>query len=99
MSLTKTEQVSTQQELRANYELSGLTLDQVADDLQTTPTHVEDVMELNVLHIEEPWILRNYLNTQIQEQGERPLPYTRLTGAPSEYWFLNQQRIQKGVLG
>ncbi|CAJ1228374.1 DUF2316 family protein [Lactiplantibacillus xiangfangensis] len=99
MSLKEIERTNTRQELRANYERSGLSLDQVATDLETTPTHVEDVMDLNVVHIEEPWILRNYLNDSLLDQGVTPVPYSRLKGEPSEYWFLNQQRIEQGILG
>lgn len=99
MSLTKTEQSATRQELRTNFELSGLSLEQVAAALQTTPAHVSDVMDLNVRHIEEPWILRNYLDQVIQDQGTTPEPYSRLVGEPSDYWFLNQHRVNAGVLG
>ncbi len=99
MSLTQAEQIATRQELRANFDLAGVTLAQAAQDLQTTPAHVAAVLELNVATIEEPWILRNYLNQQMIAAGQTPLPYSRLNGSPRRHWFLNQCRIQRGVLG
>ncbi len=40
MSLTISEEQATRKELQANFKLSGLTVDQVAADLQTTPDYV-----------------------------------------------------------
>ncbi|MFB9769694.1 DUF2316 family protein [Lactiplantibacillus modestisalitolerans] len=99
MPITRVNETSTKDELWANFKLTGLSLDRVAQDLQTTAMHVEDVLNMNVRHVEEPWILRNYLNAHLDDQGKTPVAYTRLTGATSDYWFLNQQRIRRGMLG
>ncbi len=70
MSLTIIERRNTKKELAANFNLAGVTLEQAAQDLATTPEHVEAVLQLQVDQIEEPWILRNYLNKQLAAQGE-----------------------------
>lgn len=98
MSLTISEEQATRKELQANFKLSGLTVDQVAADLQTTPDYVDAVLELRVSRIEDPWILRNYLNAAIQAQQQQPIPYSRLNGSPLRHWFLNQGRIRRGSL-
>lgn len=98
MSLTPAEQVATRQELQANFALSGLSFAQIAQDLATTPQRVQAALKLNVRHIEDPWILRNYLNEQLQQAGKTPVAYSKLTGDPAGYWFLDAQRIQRGRL-
>ncbi|MCH4170198.1 MAG: DUF2316 family protein [Lactobacillus sp.] len=98
MSLTPEESQRTKAELNANYQLANLSLAQIAQDLQTTPAHVQEVLNLNVRRIEEPWILKHYLDTQIKAAGNQPLPYSRLVGSPAKYWFLNNRFIKKGLL-
>ncbi|MDN6514347.1 MAG: DUF2316 family protein [Lacticaseibacillus paracasei] len=98
MSLTIIERRNTKKELAANFNLAGVTLEQAAQDLATTPEHVEAVLQLQVDQIEEPWILRNYLNKQLAAQGKTPLPYSRLQGNPAVHWFLNTDLIAKGRL-
>ena len=98
MSLTTAEQQATRRELQANFALTGLDLATVATALQTTPAHVQAVLDLEVHAIEEPWILRNYLAEVLREQHVEGVPYTRLSGSPRRFWFLNQARIVRGNL-
>ncbi|MFC6181834.1 DUF2316 family protein [Lactiplantibacillus daowaiensis] len=98
MSLTEAEQRATKQDLQQNFDRTGLSLGQVAADLKTTPAHVRAVLALNVTYIEEPWILRDYLQRQLVAQHKSGVAYHKLVGEPQQYWFLNQQRIQRGVL-
>ncbi len=92
------EQHATKRELQENFELSGLSVAQAAADLQTTPTYLQQVLDLNVRHIEDPWIVRNYLNQVLRQQHQTPIPYSRLIGSPADYWFLNEARVNRGQL-
>ena len=96
MSLTIIERRNTKKELAANFNLAGVTLEQAAQDLATTPEQVEAVWHGQVDQLEEPWSLRNSLTTQLAAQGKTPLPYSRLQGDPAEHWFLNTDLIAKG---
>ncbi|MCT4488321.1 DUF2316 family protein [Levilactobacillus parabrevis] len=98
MSLTAMEKRATKRELQENFELSGLSVAQAAADLQTTPTYLQRVLDLNVRHIEDPWIVRNYLNQVLRQQHQTPIAYSRLIGSPAEYWFLNEARVTRGQL-
>ncbi|WP_061777007.1 DUF2316 family protein [Levilactobacillus senmaizukei] len=98
MSLTAMEQRATKRELQENFKLSGLSVAQAAADLQTTPDYLQQVLDLNVRHIEDPWIVRNYLNQVLRQQHHTPINYSRLTGSSANYWFLNQNRVNRGQL-
>ena len=69
MSLTIIERRNTKKELAANFNLAGVTLEQAAQDLATTPEHVEAVLQLQVDQIEEPWILTSTSN--LLHKGKR----------------------------
>jgi Uncharacterized protein conserved in bacteria len=93
MSLTKAEKNKTINELNENFKLSGLTKKQVAQDLKTNVEYIDDLLNLKAKRIEDPWILKNFLqkyNHQIQ--------FTALSGDYHKYWFLNSAIIDRGVL-
>lgn len=98
MSLTAMEKRATKRELQENFELRGLSLAQAAADLQTTPAYLQQVLDLNVRHIEDPWIVRNYLNQVLRQQHQMPVAYSRLIGSPAKYWFLSEARVTRGQL-
>ncbi|APX71765.1 DUF2316 family protein [Companilactobacillus allii] len=95
MSLTNEQRVSTVREFHENLEISGLTFTQMADDLGTTAKVIEDILNLNVEKIEDPWILRNYLIKKIISLNKEPVPFTALAGDYHDYWFLNSKLIDK----
>ncbi|CAK1228291.1 DUF2316 family protein [Fructobacillus evanidus] len=98
MSLTIAEQVATRKELQENFAILNWSLDQVAEALQTTPAHLQAVLALEPAYIEEPWILKCFLEEKIRLAGREPVAFTALVGNPEDYWFLKQRRIQSGVL-
>ncbi|MFC4760994.1 DUF2316 family protein [Fructobacillus durionis] len=98
MSLNPTERVNTIRELNENFQLLDWPVEKVAEALQTSPKHLEDVLQLKTAFIEEPWILKNFLEKQLLVEGKKPVAFSKLTGDPSQYWFLNQSRIEAGRL-
>ncbi|CAK1224189.1 DUF2316 family protein [Fructobacillus tropaeoli] len=98
MSLTVAEQVATRAELQKNFTILNWSVDRVATELQTTPEHLQAVLALEPAYIEEPWILKRFLEEKIRLAGREPVPFTALVGNPEDYWFLKQRRIQSGVL-
>ena len=98
MSLTAIERVHTKKELAANFKLANVSKKKAANDLGTTPQHLTAVLELHGDRIEEPWILRNYLNQKIHAQNLQPIPYSKLQGDPATYWFLDAAFIARGQL-
>lgn len=98
MSLTRQQETATRDKLKQNFELANIPLNQVASDLDSTPEHVQDVMNLDSDRIEEPWVLKAYLDEKIINNGKQPVPYSALVGDPKQYWFLNNRFIQRGEL-
>ena len=98
MSLNPEEQAATKYELNENKKISGLSNELIAQDLNTTPDYVEDIFDLTVSRIEDPWIMRNYLNQKITENGDTPYPYSKLMGNPRHYFFLDNHYIENGKI-
>ena len=79
MSLTIEEKNQTRLELKKNYEISGLALEAVQDDLDFTSTGLTHAFELTLGH--DPtnvWKLRDYLEKKILEQGKEIYPFSVL---------------------
>ena len=61
MSLTLTQRNNTKKELQQNLALTGLSKEQVASDLNISVTKLDEILNLQVNSINNPWIVRNYL--------------------------------------
>lgn len=99
MSLTPQQMQNTKREFRENFEHTGLTIEQIADDLNTAPEVIEDTLTLNVSRIEDPWVLKNYLEDHLKAHGKTIVPFTALVGDYHRHWFLNSRRIDKKKIG
>lgn len=79
MSLDADQRAQTSTELRANFDLSGLTVERIAADLELDPAQVEDALamrpETNGTIV---WRLRDYLEERVEETGQEPVPFTVL---------------------
>ena len=93
MSLTIEQEEATRKELRANFEKSGVTLQQTADDLGTSIEYIEQLMRLEPKRYEDTWILKNYLCDKVREAGDTPTAFTALGGDYRKIWFLNAEYI------
>jgi hypothetical protein len=80
MSLNASQRRLTSTELRANLELAGGTVDELADRAGRTRGAVTDA--LDVTPGADPvlvWELRDLLETAVEAKGLTPVPYTSLT--------------------
>ena len=98
MSLTDAQIENTKSELKSNFEKSGLTIEEIAEKLKTTPEYIEGLFNLNPRRLEDTWILRNYLIEVLNEKSIEVTPFTALVGKSEEYWFLNSDYINNGVI-
>ncbi|WP_071130726.1 DUF2316 family protein [Enterococcus timonensis] len=101
MSLNSQQVKNTIDELHENFFRSGLTKEQVADDLNISLTKLDHLFSLTQNSLNDPWILRNYLIEKVEENGEESVEFTALVGDYHQYWFLNsnlidQQQISAG---
>ena len=98
MSLTQKQKENTKNEFYENFNLTGYSIETVANDLHTTPQKISCIMSLAVESIEEPWILKNYLIEQLEKQGKQPISFSALLGDHHRYYFLNTDKIDKRIL-
>ncbi len=89
--LNREEIARTAAEHHANLDLSGLTLDEVAVDLDFTPARLRSALDLVEVHDPaDVWLLRDYLEQAVSDAGREPVPYTVLTEASrrrARGWF------------
>ncbi len=98
MSLTREEQVNTIKEFKANFDLLNKSIEEVANDLNTLPKYISDLVVLRARRIEDPWILRNYLLKELKDNSIDPIPFTTLKGDWHHYWFLDAKYIDNGKI-
>ena len=93
MSLNFIERINNSKELRQNLKLSHLTIEHVAIDLNTSVQKINQILELDHVSPEDPWILKEYLSNKLQSQGIIGYPYSKLVGDFRDYWFLDTKKI------
>lgn len=93
MSLTKKQEDDTRKELKENLDKSGVTIEQTAADLGTTPEYIEQLLRLEPRKLEDTWILKNYLLGKVEEAGKTPTKFTALGGNHRVIWFLDSRYI------
>ena len=93
MSLNFSERVNTSHELRQNLTLSHLTIEHVAIDLNTSVQKINQILELDHVSPEDPWILKEYLSNELQSQGIIGYSYSKLVDDFRDYWFLDTKKI------
>ena len=98
MTLTQAQTKRTSEELKSNFKKTGLTVEEVARDLKTTPEYIEDLLDLNPRRIEDPWILRNYLIDVLNEKSIEITPFTVLRVKSEKVWFLDSNYINNGEI-
>lgn len=80
-------------ELQANFDLTGLTKEQIASDLDISLIKLDHLMTLTQQSLDDPWILRNYLIEKVELQGKHSVAFTALSGDWHRHWFLNSRAI------
>lgn len=98
MSLSLRQQANTRDELKENFDKSGLTVETIAADLGTSVGYIKDLFRLRPRRLEDTWILRNYLLKAVRTKGEIPTEFTALAGDWHDYWFLNGGYIDRGEI-
>ena len=93
MSLTAKQMDDTRRELRENLEKSGVSVEQTAKDLATTPDYIRQLLRLEPRRYEDTWILKNYLIEKVREAGKTPTAFTALGGDYRIIWFLDSDYI------
>ena len=93
MSLSAKQKDDTRRELKENFDLAGVSVQQVARDLGTTEEYIMQLMQLEPKRLEDTWILKNYLIEKIKKTGGTPIAFTALGGDYHVISFLNPEYI------
>lgn len=98
MSLNKEQRRITSEELKAHFETSTLSMENIAQEMNISVEQVE-----KVLNMDEPngffgnklqtfihlvWDIRDLINENIKQNGDMPKEYSYLKGEKEDYWFL-----------
>ena len=67
MSLNPLQMHNTKKELRKNFELTGLSKSEIANDLKISEVNLEKIFNLKQRTLEDTWILRNYLLEKVEK--------------------------------
>lgn len=98
MSLTIKEQEATIAEFQEALARSKMSIQDLAKYFNTSPANIKGILNLHTNRIEEPWILKEFLNGKIISQGKNPVKFSALRGDYHQYWFLDSKIIEKGQL-
>lgn len=98
MSLNFIERINTSKELRQNLKLSHLTIEHVVIDLNSSVQKINQILELDHVSPEDPWILKEYLSNKLQSQGIIGYLYSKLVGDFRDYWFLDTKNSQPATI-
>ena len=80
MSLNQAELMRTRTELAANFDLTGLSHEQVAADLGYDTARLRAALEPDGSGDPvDVWQLRDYLDQAVRDAGRTPVPFTVLT--------------------
>lgn len=94
MSLTPQQFADTRQEIKANFDLTGLTKEQVASDLNISMVKLNRLFELSQQSYNDPFIFRDYLIEKVLEAGKKPIPFSAMGKDVHSYWFLDPEIIE-----
>jgi hypothetical protein len=81
MALSKKQRAATAEELRANFELSGISEDELQRALGIDGDRSDAAFEASGVDVVDVWLVRDYLERIIVERGGTPVPFTVLTPA------------------
>jgi len=79
MTLDAQQRQKTSEELISNFELSGLSNDEVQQDLGFTAAQLDETLRVGPgSSRQDVWRLRDYVDRKVLETGEQPFPYSLL---------------------
>ncbi|MCF6515329.1 DUF2316 family protein [Lactobacillus sp. S2-2] len=98
MSLNKREKINTINELHENFELLNQSPDEIAEWLNTTEDKINNILNLKIDNLEEPWILLTYMNEELLKENKTPIKYSKLSGDYHQLFFLNSYLIDNKII-
>ncbi|EUJ23039.1 hypothetical protein PGRAN_10148 [Listeria grandensis FSL F6-0971] len=94
MSLTHQQVTDTINQFQQNLILSELTTEQIASNFQTSTEKIDRILHLKQKSMEDPWILKAFLEQHILKSGKTPVEFSALKGDYHQYWFLQTKKIE-----
>lgn len=98
MSLNKEEKINTINELHANFELLNQSSSKIATKLNTTEGKINQILDLKIDQLEDPWILLTFMNEELIKESKTPIKYTKLSGDYHKLFFLNSYLIDNKII-
>lgn len=95
MSLSPQQFAATRREIKANFDLTGLTKAQVAHDLHISLAKLDKLFALTQRSYNDPFIFRDYLREKVIAAGHTPIPFSAMGNDVHTYWFLDSDIIAR----
>ncbi|GAA1361952.1 hypothetical protein GCM10009596_20850 [Arthrobacter rhombi] len=100
MTLKPAERQATSEQLAANFERSGLSREQVCEDLEFSDNELDASLELrDMVDPVDVWVLRDYLELAVRQADAEPVEFTVLTEearTEAYKWYILRDAPQPG---
>ena len=85
--LTKQEELNTAHELQENFSRLNSDLPTILNDLQISEEELNQILNMDNPEPGHVWMVRDYLEDKLKEQGTEVYPFSRLADHSANRWF------------
>ena len=85
--LTKQEELNTAHELQENFSRLNSDLPTILNDLQISEEELNQILNMDNPEPGYVWMVRDYLEDKLKEQGTQVYPFSRLADHSANHWF------------
>ena len=85
--LTRQEELNTAHELQENFRRLNSDLPTILNDLQISEEELNQILNMDNLEPGHVWMVRDYLEDKLKEQGTEVYPFSKLADHSVNHWF------------
>ena len=85
--LTPQERENTQEELQENYRRLGYDVSRVLLETHLSAAQLQAVLSMDGANPSHVWMVRDYLEDKLKEEGLEMMPFSRLGNHAANRWF------------
>ena len=85
--LNRQEKLNTAHELQENFSRLNSDLPTILNDLQISEEELNQILNMDNPELGHVWMVRDYLEDKLKEQGTEVYPFSRLADHSANRWF------------
>ena len=85
--LTRQETINTAHQLQENFKRLNSDLPTILNDLQISEDELNRILTMNNPNPGDVWMMRDYLEDKLREQGTEIYPFSRLADHSANMWY------------